>query len=305
MRTRYVLPVIVASLASLLLLSSCGGDHPVAAPGQENPPTATASASASPLPTVTASPAPSTEPPAEEPVVIQGSGTYIGQIDNHSVEIETEEGPTAFELGAGTESVPETLQMNDPVVFEFVEKLVGNDDTLKQRILSKLSLSEEDSGGAAGEVELPQNMTMKLNLEGNVEDKVAKLAHGDGYALYVLDILTFDQDQNRLFLTIDKDYYADIIKLPSDFNLDYLKLEGQEELAKTGKVSVITEVDRPDSMSDARLFLSATGKGSIMKYIVKEIDGQGYIFKLHIPMGDALEGFPPHVYSSLNSIVNQ
>lgn len=80
--------------------------------------------------------------------MIQGSGIYVGQIDNHSVEIETEEGPTAFELGAGTENAPDLLEMNDAVVFTYVEKVVGSDGTAVQRVLS--SLSKAEGGGRAG-----------------------------------------------------------------------------------------------------------------------------------------------------------
>lgn len=81
-------------------------------------------------------------PTEEAAQVIRGTGTYIGQIDNHSVEIETEEGPTAFELGAGTEDVPEGLEMDDHVLIEYVEKAVEGDPSVVQRILSRLEKAE-------------------------------------------------------------------------------------------------------------------------------------------------------------------
>ncbi|KGE18513.1 hypothetical protein [Paenibacillus wynnii] len=303
MKHSHSLPAMAAVAVLMLALTACGGNTPAAAPGESNNPaeTATASASPSPVPTESVSPIASATPENEQPLLIKGTGIYVGQIDNHSVEIKTEEGSTAFELGEGTETAPETLNMDDPVVFEFVEKSVPGDDTLKQRVLSKLSLAPDASTGGV----LPQSKTLKLNLEGNSEEKEAKLAKGEGYSLYVFDIFTFDSGSNKLAMKIDKNYYAEIIKLPSDFNLDYLLIEGREELAQTGKVKKLTEADRSVQITNARLYLSASGSNLTREYIVKEIKGQGYIIKLNIPQGEASEGFSPHVFASLNSIVSQ
>jgi hypothetical protein len=298
MRQR-TLPAMAAAAVLMLALTACSGNSPEAATGENNTPTATAS----PVPTESASPTASSKP-ADESGVIKGSGTYVGQIDNHSVEIKTEEGPTAFELGAGTETAVESLELDDPVVFEYVEKSVAGDDTVKQRVLSKLSKADSVNEPSIGAV-LPQTKKLKLSLEGNVEEKTAKLASGDGYSLYVFDLFTFDAGSNKLAMIIDNNYHAEIIKLPSDYNLDYLLLEGKEELASTGEVKVLKESERPELMSDASLYLLAGGSDITKEYIVKEIDGQGFIFKINTPMGEPSEGFVPHVLASLNSVVNQ
>lgn len=151
MKQQRSLSAIAAVAVFGLVLTACGGNTPAAAPI-----TATATATSSPAPTesaiiassspvatepavtVTAAPSPSS---SEEGKVIKGTGNYVGQIDNHSVEIDTAEGATAFELGAGTESAPDTLNTDDPVAFEYVEKAVAGDATLKQRILTKLILN--------------------------------------------------------------------------------------------------------------------------------------------------------------------
>ncbi|ULO05955.1 hypothetical protein H1230_23330 [Paenibacillus sp. 19GGS1-52] len=153
MKQQRSLSAIAAVAVFGLVLTACGGNTPAAAPITA---TATATATSSPAPTesaiiassspaateppvtVTAAPSPS---PNEEGKVIKGTGNYVGQIDNHSVEIDTAEGATAFELGAGTESAPDTLNTDDPVAFEYVEKAVAGDATLKQRILTKLILN--------------------------------------------------------------------------------------------------------------------------------------------------------------------
>jgi len=303
MKRKYALPATAVAAVFALILASCSGGNPAAAPDEGTPPTA--APSPAPAPDTPDTPVPS-QPAEEEPQVIQGSGTYIGQIDNHSVEIETEEGPTAFELGAGTENSPEGLNMNDPVVFEFVEKSIAGDETVKQRILSKLALAGNTGGSdAVPGAELPQTKKMKLILEGNPEERTAQLARGEGYALYVFDIFTFDPARNRISLTVYPEYYAEIEQLPSDYNLDNLLLEGQKELSSTGTVKVLQEADRSRYMSDVSLFLTVMDTKKTRQYIVKEIGGQGYIFKLNIPIGEASEGFPPHIYASLDSIVSQ
>lgn len=303
MRSQCSLPAIAAVAVLMLALTACGGNHPAEAPGlpSAGPSSTPVESAAAPSPSPALPPSPAG---AAEAQVIQGSGVYIGQIDNHSVEIETEEGPTAFELGAGTEDAPELLEMDDAVVFAYVEKVVGSDGTAVQRVLSSLSKAE---GGAAAPAAsaLPDTQTFRLTLEGMEEEKTAALAAGDGYSLYVFDIFSFDAASGKLAMKVDPGYYAEIIKLPSGFNLDAIEQEGKAELAATGKVTALTREERDRRMSGIRLYLNATGSGLTRQVAVKEVDGQGYLIKLNIPQREASEGFGPHVYASLDSLVNQ
>lgn len=298
MRLQRSIPAIAAVAVLVLAITACGGKTPAEAPGE---PSATAS------PSVTenvAAPSPTSDA-AEEAQTIQGTGTYVGQIDNHSVEIETEEGPTAFELGAGTENAPEALEMNDPVYMEYVEKAVEGDPTVVQRVLSKLVKAADAGDGAVSAGALPESKVIKLTLEGMEEEKTARLAEGEGYSLYVFDIFTFDKSSSKLAMKVDPGYYAEINKLPADFNLDALAEEGRGELAATGEVTALSREDRDRRMSGASLYLTAMGPGLTREYIVKELDGQGYLIKLNIPQREASEGFSPHVYASLDSLVNR
>ncbi|MEK5448929.1 hypothetical protein [Paenibacillus sp. FSL R7-0331] len=299
-RPQRSLPAAAAVAVLMLALTACGGQSPAEAPGE---PTATAAPSqtenAAPV-----SPSPAPVPTEEAAQVIRGTGTYIGQIDNHSVEIETEEGPTAFELGAGTEDVPEGLEMDDHVLIEYVEKAVEGDPSVVQRILSRLEKAEAGGGADSAEV-LPPTKAFKLTLEGMEEEKTANLAEGEGYSLYVFDIFTFDRTAGRLAMKVDPGYYADITRLPSDFNLDELEAEGRKALSATGEITKLSQEERERRMSGIRLYLTAMGSGVTSQYIVKEIDGQGYIIRMNIPQREASEGFGPHVYASLDSIVSR
>ncbi|MDF9841810.1 MULTISPECIES: hypothetical protein [unclassified Paenibacillus] len=296
MRSQRSFPAAAAVAVLMLAITACGGRSPAEAPGEP-------SATVAPVQTETAAASPTPAPTAEPEQTIQGTGTYIGQIDNHSVEIETEEGPTAFELGAGTEDAPAALEMDDTVIIEYVEKPVEGDPAVVQRVLSRLE--KADGGEASTEEGLPATKVIKLTLEGMEEEKTASLAEGDGYSLYVFDIFTFDQAAGRLAMKVDPGYYADITKLPSDFNLDALEEEGREALSAVGEVTKLSQEEQDRRMSGVRLYLTAMGSGLTDQYIVKEVDGQGYIIRLNIPQREASEGFGPHVYASLDSLVNR
>lgn len=297
MRSHHSLPAVAAVAVLMLTLTACGGNTPVQAPGEP-------AAVVSPSPAdSTAAPIPSKEP-AEESQIIRGSGSYVGQIDSHSVEIETGEGPTAFELGLGIEDALQNLETDDPVVFEYVEKPVEGDPSAVQRVLSKLSKTSDSGAASAPSGALPETRTFKLTLEGMEEEKTAALAEGKGYSLYVFDIFTFDASAQKLYMNVDPGYYAEIEKLPADYKLDTLEQKGREELSATGQVTALGKEERDQRMSGIRLYLDAVGSGLTRQYIVKEVDGQGYIIKLNIPQREASEGFAPHVYASLDSIVN-
>ncbi|PWA12822.1 hypothetical protein DCC39_04035 [Pueribacillus theae] len=51
--------------------------------------------------------------------IIRDLGIYVGQIDPHSVEIETNEGPKAFQLNEESSSLIEDLEPNDEVKFHY------------------------------------------------------------------------------------------------------------------------------------------------------------------------------------------
>lgn len=313
MKSQRKLPVLAATAVFMLAITACSGNTPAEAPTE---PSASASvspaqstASPSPSPTAEASSSPATEPsstPAEEAQTIHGTGIYVGQIDNHSVEIKTEEGATSFELGAGVEKSLETLNMDDPVVFEYAKRSVEGDSTISQRVLSKLEKKSAESESAEPTTgELPKTKSFKLTLEGMEEEKTATLATGAGYSLYVFDIFTFDEKTGKLAMKVDPGYYAEMTKLPSDFKLDALQLEGEKELTSTGKVTALGQKERDRRMTGIRLYLTAMGSGLTREYVVKEMDGQGYIIKLNIPQREASEGFGPHVYASLDSLVSR
>lgn len=238
---------------------------------------------------------------AQDEEVKQGKGHFTGMIDNHSVEIEVNGQPMAFQMDASISAIAEELAPNEPVEFAYVEKAVEGDDTLKQLILTQLGKASQPEPAAG----LPATKQLEVELEGMKEERSANLTEGKGYALYLFDIFTFDSETDTLSMNYDPNYKVKIVKLPSDYNTEQLVLEAKEKLADTGKAEEVNSGIMHKFMPGTSVFLEATGKELTQQYIVKEIDGQGYCFELNIPHGEPSEGFVPLAYASLNSIVTK
>ncbi|MDP4098276.1 hypothetical protein OIN60_16075 [Paenibacillus sp. P96] len=282
-----------AALASVmyLILSACGGQQ-TSAPAN-NAPAASTPATAP------------TEPAAETPATLTGTGVYNGQADPHTVEIEMDGKPLAFQLGEGVDAQIAPLKEGDAVSFEYTEEPIEG-EAAKLLTLTKISKTEDEATGGGNDTAQgdarPATATFEVNLEGTPEERTAELAQGEGYSLYVFDSMSLFPDQNRVALAVDDNYYAEITKLPADFNLDTLEKEGMEELAATGEVEKVGDTDIPADLEGAKLFLTATGNGVIQKYIVLEKAGQGFAVKINVPQGGALEGFMGHIYITLNTL---
>ncbi|MFB5681162.1 hypothetical protein ACE3NQ_09590 [Paenibacillus terreus] len=288
--------IYAAALASVmaLILSACGGK-------QVSPPANNTPAANTPAPE-------QNEPAAQTPETHTGTGVYNGQADPHTVEIEVDGEPTAYQLGEGVDAEVAQLNEGDAVSFEYTEEPIEG-DTAKQLTITKITKTgdaashggNDSAQGGQGSAR-PATATFEVNLEGTKEERTAELAQGDGYSLYVFDMMSFFPDQNRVAMAVDDNYYAEISKLPSDFKLDTLEKEGKEELAATGKVEKAEGSDIPADLKGAKLFLSAAGNGVTQKYIVLENEGQGFAVKVNAPQGDALEGFMGHIYKTLNTL---
>ena len=170
------------------------------------------------------------------------------------------------------------LQGDESVSYEYWEQPIEGEEELKQLILTKLTVEEEGGGMGSENAQLPATKEFELELEGMKETKTAKLAQGDGYALYILISFPLMQKTNKLTMNVDQDYYVEITKLPSDYNEDELRLEAKKELAEAGKVREAGDNEKHKVMEDASVYMISEGESLTKMYIVDEIDGQGYIF---------------------------
>ncbi|WP_404302217.1 hypothetical protein [Paenibacillus sp. DP01] len=247
--------------------------------------------------------------PVAEPQVKKGTGVYNGAADPHTVEIETNGEAQSFQLGEGMDTVIAGLKEGDPVAFEYNEQAVEGDATAKQLTLTKIQKTEAatdgNQNGSSGQQvggERAKTQTFDLTLEGKKEKQTATLAKGEGYSLYVFDPMSLFPDQNRVALAVDDNYYAEITKLPSNFNLDELQKEGKKDLASIGKVQKLDKADVPKVLTSSRLFLQANGSKITQQYIVVENTTGAFSVKVNIPQGEPAEGFESFIYTSLESL---
>ncbi|GGA41344.1 hypothetical protein [Paenibacillus physcomitrellae] len=237
--------------------------------------------------------------------LLQGTGEYQGQADTTSIEITVDGQPVVFQLGSLDAAALDALQPGDQVQFQYKEKAVEEGSDVKVRTLTEIGKAGA-GGDAAGAVQggaLPETKNLSVTLEGSQEERPAKLFKTEDYGIYVPDGFSFDKENQKLSLTADPDYFATITKLPADYNLEYLKFEADQEMSDVGRVKEVPKEDIPESMKDAELVMAGNGSVRNKQYIVKVFDGQGYVFRLEIPVGEPSEGFQPLAYAALNSLV--
>ncbi|WP_339166654.1 hypothetical protein MKX75_21045 [Paenibacillus sp. FSL R5-0341] len=288
---------VSASLLVLLMgfsLVACGNSNPATQPPVNN--------------TEEQSPAPEQQP--NESAAIEAEGILTGWADPHTVEIRVNEEPMSFQVGENLQKSLDDIDDEDSVRFKYVEKTI--DATTKQLVLTeiaKIESSDDNNGSNAGGTvtsDRPKTSELEVTVEGMTEKRPVTLAQAKGYSLYVFEPMAFDAEDQELSMKIDPDYEVEIEKLPADYNLDALKMDAKEELSETGEVKQLTAEQLSNGpMKDAQLYMMSQNDKKTEYFIVKELDGNGFVFHIHAPIGEPSEGFLPMAYASLNSIMNE
>ncbi|ETT39463.1 hypothetical protein C161_04726 [Paenibacillus sp. FSL R5-192] len=288
---------VSASLLVLLMgfsLVACGNSNPAAQPTVNN--------------TEEQSPAPEQQP--NESAAIEAEGILTGWADPHTVEIRVNEKPMSFQVSEDLQKSLDDIDDEDSVRFKYVEKTI--DATTKQLVLTeiaKIESSDDNNGSNAGGTvtsDRPKTSELEVTVEGITEKRPVTLAQAKGYSLYVFEPMAFDAEDHELTMKIDPDYEVEIEKLPANYNLDALKMDAKEELSETGEVKQLTAEQLSNGpMKDARLYMMSQNDKKTEYFIVKELDGNGFIFHIQAPIGEPSEGFLPMAYASLNSIMNE
>lgn len=137
----------VAVLSLLLMGTACSNNNDSsnasASASASSSPSASASApaSASASPDANeASPSPSasasSDAPADASAVLEGTGTYNGQIDNHSIEIQFNGEPVAFQIDSDVSNQISGWDEGIAVKFQYKEtSLEADGQQLKQRTI--------------------------------------------------------------------------------------------------------------------------------------------------------------------------
>ncbi|MDT9720046.1 hypothetical protein QVE09_14110 [Paenibacillus sp. ClWae2A] len=288
---------VSASLLVLLMgfsLVACGNSNPAAQTPVNN--------------TEEQSPTPEQQP--NESAAIEAEGILTGWADPHTVEIRVNEKPMSFQVSEDLQKSLDDIDDEDSVRFKYVEKTI--DATTKQLVLTeiaKIESSDDNNGsnaGGTGTSDRPKTSELEVTVEGMTEKRPVTLAQAKGYSLYVFEPMAFDAEDHELTMKIDPDYEVEIEKLPANYNLDALKMDAKEELSETGEVKQLTAEQLSNGpMKDAKLYMMSQNDKKTEYFIVKELDGNGFIFHIQAPIGEPSEGFLPMAYASLNSIMNE
>lgn len=289
---------VSASFLVLLMgfsLVACGNSNPAAQPPVNN--------------MDEQSPAPEQQP--NESAAIEAEGILTGWADPHTVEIRVNEKPMSFQVSEDLQKSLDDIDDEDSVRFKYVEKTI--DATTKQLVLTeiaKMESSDDNNGSDAGgkvTSDRPKTAELEVTVEGMTEKRPVTLAQAKGYSLYVFEPMAFDAEDHELTMKIDPDYEVEIEKLSADYNLDVLKMNAKEELSETGEVKQLTaeQLSNNGPMKDAKLYMMSQNDKKTEYFIVKELDGNGFVFHIHAPIGEPSEGFLPMAYASLNSIMNE
>jgi len=140
---------------------------------------------------------------------------------------------------------------------------------------------------------------------GMNDKRTATLKKSNDYSLYVFDGYTLDTKNNRLELTKNPKYYAEIEKLPSDFKLDELRNQAMQELKAYGEVKEYKGDQLYEGpMVDASLVLQVSNEKSLYEYVIWE-DKQSkdsYIFRVQNPVDTTSVNFLTPALTSLSTI---
>jgi len=122
--------LIIAVLAGFMaVLGACGSN----APSDQPPETQTEG-----TPDGSESGDQNQDEPEQPAATLKGTGTYVGQVDNNSIEITVDGEPAVFRFGDQFDrSVLDDLEPNAEVEFEYTEQPI--EDDLKVLLLSKLT----------------------------------------------------------------------------------------------------------------------------------------------------------------------
>ncbi|MDG0808335.1 hypothetical protein [Cohnella rhizosphaerae] len=138
----------VAVLAMLLMGTACSNDKD----GSDASPSPSVSASASPASSPEASPSaqpdagasatPESSPSAAPSGAVEekeSTGTYNGQIDNHSIEIESADGVRAYQIDDATSDKLSGWDDGVKVKFKYkINEIKGESETIEQYVITSI-----------------------------------------------------------------------------------------------------------------------------------------------------------------------
>lgn len=213
------------------------------------------------------------EEPASEPVSsIEEEGTYIGQIDNNSIEVEAAGETLVLRL---SEEVRESVaNLKDGSKVNITYKKNENDQWLLEKITPLETSSDEET----------ETKMLNYYVNGTSVEEEATLTKSEqlDYHFYKLGDFEFTAEEPRkdlLFATAFAETFVRIEPLSEDASIDDLKEWANDELKAVGEVKEVngSEIAGP-AFESTSLFITAS-KDSFKKYIVIQNLSNGDLVK--------------------------
>jgi len=228
-------------------------------------------------------------------------GEFKGFISEKSIEIIIDEAvPVEFEYMEELSDSIKELKDGDRVLISYIKKVEGEGKWFGHMLTDIEKLAEE--------TKLPEKKMLKMTLEGMEEEREAILEESKyGYYIYMLNGFSFsetDTAKSLITMDYDKDFNVNIAILPNDINHDEWKEAITNELKKFGKVHQIDPKEHFDPYfhdADYYYLASDANRGDVI-YMMKEIDGTVFQFRVNMPLKEAMEGATPAFWTMLKTI---
>jgi hypothetical protein len=168
--------------------------------------------------------------------------------------------------------------------------------------------SEENKEEQKTEEVLPIEKEIEVFVEGEMEMRNAFLAKSNlGYSIYVLDGFSLESSEpgkDIVQFKADSSFSAYIEPLDENVNYDELKENLLTIIEDADMIEENPETIYLENFRDAKFYLIGqfSDHKTTILYLAKEIEGQGYMFMIHMPHKEAAEGVGPSMWAMLSTI---
>ncbi|ANE46354.1 hypothetical protein SY83_08755 [Paenibacillus swuensis] len=262
-----------------------------------------------------------TPPEESKSASMSAEGIYNGLIDNHTVEIDQDGAPQAYQLEENVKATVDTLSEKAKVSFDYYELTTKAEDGSEVKQLFITSIKAVGTSAGEGEATvpgenesgvkepLPQTKDLTVNLEGSQETIKGTLSEStNGYVMYTLPgyILTSEEPgRDVLYAEADDQYMTRIEDLGANPDFEEIRKLAEAELKEVGDVVESNAQIGEGSLKEPKIMLHATNNKLTKDVFVIQIEGNWYKFTMDIPAGERAESFQPSVLSMIGTMTSK
>ncbi|WP_456277535.1 hypothetical protein [Bacillus sp. AK128] len=227
-------------------------------------------------------------------VVLGACANSVEQVDEKPAEVNKN---TDTDVQKNTDQATETEEEDaDSTKETSSESNEDNEETLS-----------DSNEGSEETTTVETKQKIEVLVEGSAELRDATLTNSEfGYSLYVLEDYTFSQEgpkKDTVTMNTDPSFLASIEVLGKDVDYEELKESMLVSLKGKNVIEEKPEAHFLETFRNAKFYLIAQDADSTsIMYIAKEIEGQGFLFTVELPLKEAGEGAGPSLWAILSTI---